>query len=81
MRESSLLDDDRNEVCKLEFYRDGQVGFAGHASSALGTLLGTLPVPSLDEINADPQFEAREIEWALFDSLWSCHVHGLKDQG
>ncbi|MEI7297895.1 hypothetical protein WCQ02_41115 [Paraburkholderia tropica] len=67
----SVLDRNRYEICKLEFFRDGRVGFADEKRSALGTQLGLLPVPSLTEINADPQFEARETTIKAFEVLWS----------
>ncbi|WP_174931223.1 DUF6881 domain-containing protein [Burkholderia lata] len=70
----SVLDRDRYEVRKLEFFRDGRVGFADEARSSHGTELGTVPVPSLVEINADPEFDAREITLEGFETLWSCHV-------
>ncbi|WP_423760502.1 DUF6881 domain-containing protein [Burkholderia sp. NLJ2] len=70
----SVLDRDRYEVRKLEIFRDGRVGFADETRSSQGTELGTVPVPSLAEINADPEFEARETTLELFEALWSCRV-------
>ncbi|CAN0620355.1 conserved protein of unknown function [Burkholderia multivorans] len=70
----SVLDKDRYEVRKLEFFRDGRVGFADATRSALGTELGKIPVPSVAEINADPQFKAREATFEMFETLWSCHA-------
>lgn len=70
----SVLDRDRYEVRKLEFFRDGRVGFADDARSSHGTELGTVPVPSLVEINADPEFDGREITLEDFETLWSRHV-------
>jgi hypothetical protein len=67
----SVLDRNRYEICKLEFFRDGRVGFADEKRSALGTQLGLLPVPSLTEINTDLQFEARETTIKAFELLWS----------
>ncbi|MDR6384003.1 DUF6881 domain-containing protein [Paraburkholderia caribensis] len=70
----SLLDNNRYEVRKLEFFRDGQVGYADRMRSNLGMHLGKLPVPPLTEINADPQFNASGIESALFNKLWFLQV-------
>ncbi|MPV64341.1 DUF6881 domain-containing protein [Burkholderia sp. BE17] len=70
----SVLDRDRNEVRKLEFFRDGRVGFADETRSSLGTELGTVPVPPLVEINVDPEFEAQEITLEIFEALWIRHV-------
>lgn len=70
----SVLDRNRHEVRKLEFFRDGRVGFADEARSSHGTELGTVPVPPLVEINADPEFDGRAITLEDFETLWSCHV-------
>lgn len=70
----SVLDRNREEIRKLEFFRDGRVGFADRNGAALGTQLGLLPVPALTEINAAPEFEAREITMEAFEALWSRHV-------
>ena len=70
----SVLNQNRYEIRKLEFFRDGRVGFADEKRSMLGTQFGLLPVPALSEINADPQFEARETTMKAFEALWSRHV-------
>ncbi|WP_232457234.1 DUF6881 domain-containing protein [Burkholderia ubonensis] len=75
----SALDHARYEVRKLEFFRDGRVGFANETRSSLGTELGTVPVPSLVEINADPEFEAKEISMETFEALWSRYFLGLEN--
>ncbi|ASL48733.1 hypothetical protein bAD24_p01405 (plasmid) [Burkholderia sp. AD24] len=72
----SQLDNQRYEVRKLEFFRDGRVGYADGLKSAMGTQLGELPVPPLIEINSDAQFDARIIESTLFNQLWSKHAFG-----
>ena len=65
----SVLDRDRYELRKLEFFRDGRVGFADETGTSLGTKLGEVPVPPLVEINADPEFEAREATLEMFETL------------
>ncbi|MFL9867850.1 hypothetical protein PQR67_27055 [Paraburkholderia fungorum] len=72
----SQLDNERYEVRKLEFFRDGRVGYADGHKSEMGTQLGKLPVPPLAEINSDTQFNARLIEPTLFNRLWSQHASG-----
>jgi hypothetical protein len=67
----SELDDDRMEVRKVEIFRGGQRGRASAIHEDEGTMLGTEPVPSLQEINEDPQFRAREIDSAEFELEWS----------
>lgn len=66
----SELDDDRYEVRKLEIFRDGSIRRASADASDDRTMLGELPVPSLDEINSDPQFQAEEITQSEFDTAW-----------
>ncbi|WP_334068730.1 DUF6881 domain-containing protein [Burkholderia cepacia] len=72
----SQLDNERYEVRKLEFFRDGRVGYADGHKSAMGTQLGKRPVPLLDEINSDAQFDARSIESTYFERLWCQHAPG-----
>lgn len=70
----SELDDRRFETRKLEFFRDGKLGFASSSGASLGTDLGLMAVPELGEINSDPQFQGSEISSQDFEVLWSYHV-------
>ena len=72
----SELDADRWETRKLEFYADGRVGYASADETFLGTELGEVQVPPLDEINADRQFEGAMIDEIEFEALWHKHAHG-----
>ena len=67
----SELDENRWEQRKLEFYRDGRVGAASEVGTRLDTALGLVPVPSIDEINQDREFTARQMEPSTFRVLWS----------
>jgi hypothetical protein len=67
----SELDDDRWEIRKVEVFRDGTVGFAAPGEASANTRLGETPIPPLDEINREEEFEAREIDAAEFERLWS----------
>ena len=66
----SELDGDRWEVRKVEVYADGHVGFAGPGVEHGSTWLGEKPVPPLDDIAADPQFEPRQISRDEFERIW-----------
>lgn len=66
----SELDESRFEVRKLEFFRDGSVGFASSELTNLGTELGTLPVPPLAEINSSSEFLGVSISGDQFERLW-----------
>ena len=70
----SELDDERFEVRKMEFFSDGKVGFAFAAGSLHGTQLGSIPVPSVDEINAAAEFTAKSLAISQFNLLWQRHV-------
>ena len=67
----SEIDDDRWEVRKVEIYRDGRIGYADSSEQRGDTRLGEVPIPSLDEIESDPEFTPREITAAEFDGIWA----------
>lgn len=66
----SELDGDRYETRKLEFYRDGRVGYADATQAVEGTRLSELPLPALVEIGSDPHFEPQEVSQTEFEKLW-----------
>ncbi|EMB4326545.1 hypothetical protein RJ492_001179 [Pluralibacter gergoviae] len=66
----SELDDGCNEIRKVEIFSDGTVGYAEDNISHGKTRLGEVPVPSLQEINSDPQFKAEEITREYFLKKW-----------
>jgi Domain of unknown function (DUF6881) len=66
----SALDTQRYEVRKIAIWRDGRVGYATTTEEVGGTMLGTVPVPPLDEIAADPQFEPQAISQEAFEAEW-----------
>jgi hypothetical protein len=68
----SELDADNFETRKLEFFRDGNIGFADENGNSFGVELGEVPVPALDEINSDVQFDGVEISEAYFEKIWAC---------
>lgn len=70
----SSLDEARWEVRKLEFFRDGSVGYASSVRHSPQTRLGTVQVPSISEINSDDQFRAAEISAQEFNALWHTYV-------
>jgi hypothetical protein len=70
----SELDDAGWEIRKVEVFADGRIGFADRGATSGGTRLSIEPLPSLDEIARDPQFEPREITALEFEDLWSRRV-------
>jgi hypothetical protein len=66
----SELDEQRNEVRKIEIFRDGRIGFATGSRAMGGASLGTVPIPALSEMAANPEFVPRAIEAFEFESVW-----------
>lgn len=73
----SELDEQRNEMRKLEFYADGAVGFASATLSSEGTELSIEPLPTLEYINSQAEFYGKTIGAVEFESLWSAHVSSI----
>ena len=70
----SELDDARNELRKLEIFRNGSAGYASGNRSSQGVELSIEPIPSLEEINKDPQFKGVSLTAQSFETLWQHHV-------
>ncbi len=66
----SELNDKGWEVRKVEVFRDGLAHFADANQHSGSTELGLMPVPPLNEIAADPQFQAHEITREEFEKVW-----------
>lgn len=66
----SELDDDRNEIRKVEVYRGDLLGYACEDRNKNGTLLSECELPELSVINEDIQFEGVEIEKEEFEKVW-----------
>lgn len=66
----SEMEDDRMEVRKVELFADGSLGFANEQQSSGRTLLGALPMPTLEELAAGPHYEAQEITGDEFEEIW-----------
>ena len=73
----SELSESRFELRKLEFFWDGTVDVAENGREAGRTQLASVAVPSLDEINQDPQFEGVVISKDEFEDLWVRHSPSL----
>lgn len=67
----SELDQRRMEKRKIDIFPDGRWGYADDQEEVGGTMLGEAPTPSIEQISADLQFEAKEIEEAEFERLWA----------
>jgi len=66
----SELDPARWETRKVEIFRDGRLGYASSTQSKFDTRLGIIPVPSLEEIASQIEFEVRPSEAGEFEAVW-----------
>lgn len=66
----SELDPARWETRKVEVFRDGRLGYASSTQSKFDTRLGIIPVPSLEEIGSQHEFEVKPIEAGDFETVW-----------
>jgi HEAT repeat protein len=58
------------EVRKVEVYADGRMDFACREEQSGNTRLGIEPLPDLEEIAADREFEPAIISAEEFGSVW-----------
>ena len=55
------VDHKNNEVRRVEEYRDGHMGYVSAEASHLA-FRAEAPLPPIDEINRNPEFDAKEIQ-------------------
>ncbi|MBF6077144.1 DUF6881 domain-containing protein [Nocardia beijingensis] len=73
----SEIGDDGFEVRKVEVFRDGHRDWADSSSGTGTTELGQIPVPTPDELSAETEFTALQIDAEEFDEVWR---HALDEQ-
>jgi hypothetical protein len=66
----SELDDQGYETRKIEQYRSGRRDIAHAAGWTGSTSLSSEPLPTLDFINAQEEFEGVEIPASEFEEVW-----------
>lgn len=66
----SELDAKHWEIRKVEVYADGRMDFADGKVQSGNTDLGLVPVPSLEEIASDPEFEPVATSAEEFEAIW-----------
>jgi hypothetical protein len=69
----SEMDEHRMETRKIEIYSDGRADTANASDSEGATRLSIEPLPSIEEINSDPQFDAMAISSEEFEIIWRRH--------
>ncbi len=70
------LDEGRWERRKIDMFPDGRWGYADEHEEVSGTMLGEAQTPSVEQLNADPVYEAVEIDPAEFEKLWAVRRSG-----
>ena len=65
------LDEARNEMRKVEEFRDGTRLRADTAHPDGETGLSEKPLPSLDDIRAQAEFTLRDLTAAEFEQVWA----------
>jgi hypothetical protein len=67
------IDDVGWERRKVDEFRDGRLAWADrtHEDGNSGTALSIEPMPSLDEINLDPEFDGAAIPATEFEAVWA----------
>ncbi|MFC3448049.1 DUF6881 domain-containing protein [Amycolatopsis speibonae] len=70
---------DGYECRKVERFRGGRLGWADEQHEVGGTGLGQVPVPPLDEINAQREFSASRIDDVEFERVWTKALGGGED--
>ena len=66
----SEVDEHNREVRKVERYRNGRLDLAGDGIETGSTFLAEKPMPTLDEIDVQEQFSAKEIHADDFEKAW-----------
>lgn len=65
----SEIDEFRDEVRKVEVFKDGTMGYAG-IEKRHRSRLAECPMPTVEEIGEDEQFEPEIIDKAEFTDIW-----------
>ena len=66
----SEMNQSRMEVRKIEIWRNGKVGWADSENNFNETFLGSVPIPSLEEINEQIEFDGKQISQIDFEEQW-----------
>jgi hypothetical protein len=67
----SELDRERWELRKVEVFPSGRMDYADPEVEVGDTGLSEVPLPSFEEIAADPEFEPEVISKAEFEKVWA----------
>jgi hypothetical protein len=72
----SETDENGWEQRKVYVFRTGPPGYASEGESTRSVMLSLEPLPSIEDIASDIQFEPREISKEKFEEVWrQAHSH------
>ncbi len=66
----SEIDDEGWEVRKVEEYRSGRLDVADAVTTTGSTVLSETPIPPLEDIVTQPEFEGNPITKDEFEDVW-----------
>ncbi|WP_147375363.1 DUF6881 domain-containing protein [Jiangella rhizosphaerae] len=71
------------ETRKVEIYRDGHMDLAGPGLETGSTFLSVTPMPSVEEIAAQPEFSPTIVDEDEFERVWwaARREHGIDKAG
>ena len=73
--------EDEFEVRKVDLFADGSMRRADRDGGDESTWLSSVPMTSIEEIDIQPEFTARDIEKELFEAVWNAAGHTNPDRG
>jgi hypothetical protein len=70
----SEIDETRNEIRKIEIFKNGKIGYATESFGFGGSCLSECPLPEIEEIAKDSQFRTIRISREEFEAVWNKNV-------
>ena len=70
----SEINTENFETRKLVFFKTAKIGFADADQNSHGIELGTVAVPTLNDILAEDEFTGTAITQETFNQLWNTYV-------
>ncbi|WP_027709901.1 DUF6881 domain-containing protein [Zooshikella ganghwensis] len=66
----SEFSEDRYETRKVEVFYNNEYGFASEYKHTAKTRLGLAPIPSIQELQSNPEFEVGILTKEQFENIW-----------
>ena len=76
----SEMDEKRNEIRKMELFKNGKIGYATESVESGGSSLSECPLPEIEEIAQDAQFKPVCISREEFEAAWNEKVTKRDDK-